>query len=79
MLTYKLIANTTAIADYEYYPEDNKNNAGIVRISKNDGAVSVVKLSPSDEFKTYATKLFKKLREFKTKSEYKQSGMICWY
>lgn len=79
MLTYKLIANTNDVADYEYCPEDNKNSVGIVRISKSNGKVSVIKLSPSDEFKTYAMKLFKKLREFNAKSEYKQSGTITWY
>ena len=79
MLTFKLIYETESVAEYEYHPEGNQKAKGLVSVSKKDGSISVVDLSPADEARIYAMKLFKRLRQFFTNKEYEKQGSISWY
>lgn len=79
MLAYKVVKETEHSLEYEYYPEGNKEEKGTVSVSKEDGTIEVVKLSPSDEARIYAMKLFKKIRQFQAVDEYERQGTISWY
>jgi hypothetical protein len=79
VLKYKLVYETNSVVQYEYYPEGDTKNEGLVAVSKKSGAVSIVELSPKDDLKVYALKLMKKLRAFHKASEYKKDGIIAWY
>lgn len=79
MLTYKSVYETSTSSEYEYRPEGNKNVPGLVSTSKKDGAVSIVKLSPSDDARIYALKLFKKLRQFHFDGKYPKQGAVSYY
>ena len=79
MLDFKMVKETESALEYEYYPEGNKKDKGIVSVSKEDGSISIVELSPDDEAKIYAMKLFKRLRQFQAIEEYEIQGTILWY
>lgn len=79
MLTYRLIYETGTSAGYEYCPEGNENVKGLVSVSKKDGTVSIIELSPSAEARVYALKLFRKLRQFHSTGEYPKQGTVSWY
>lgn len=79
MLAYKLTNETGSAMEYEYYPEGNQKDKGVVSVSKENGSISIVKLSPSDEAKIYVLKLFKRLRQFQAIEEYEKQGTVSWY
>ncbi len=79
MLKYKRVFETNSIAQYEYYPEGDTKNTGLVAISKKTGEVTIIELSPKDSMKIYAMKISKKLRAFQKASKYKENGIIAWY
>lgn len=79
MLKYKRVYETTSAVQYEYYPEGDTDNKGLVSVSKKTGEVGIVDLAPKDELKIYANKLIKRLRLFHNSNEYKETGMIAWY
>lgn len=79
MLAYKLIYETGSTAEYEYYPEGDKKAKGLVSVSKKDGNISIVDLSPTDEARIYAVKLFKRLRQFYTNNKFEPEGTVSWY
>ena len=79
VLAYKLVKETKTALEYEYYPEGNQKDGGTVAVSKEDGNISILKLSPSDEAKIYAMKLFKRIRQFQSIDEYDKQGTISWY
>lgn len=79
MLAYKMVKETKSALEYEYYPEGNQKDRGTVAVSKEDGSISIVQLSPSDEAKIYAMKLFKRIRQFQAIDEYEKQGTVSWY
>ena len=79
MLTYRLIYESESTVEYEYYPEGNEKEKGLVSLSKSDGKVSIIDLPQVDDTKIYARMLFKRLRAFHANNTYKASGKVAWY
>lgn len=79
MLTYQLVFEDESIVKYEYYPEGNKREKGLVSFSKPDGKASIVVLPLSDDTGIYARMLFKRLREFHSNNTYRANGKVAWY
>lgn len=79
MLTYRKIYESDSTVEYEYYPEGNEKEKGLVSLSKCDGKASIIYLPQTDETKVYVRMLFKRLREFHTNNTYKASGKVAWY
>ncbi len=79
MLVYKLTHETGSTLEYTYYPEGDQQNKGIVSISKEDGSINIVKLSPVDNAMIYAMHLFNRLRQFQANEKYENQGTVSWY
>lgn len=79
MLKYKKVLETNSLVQYEYYPEGDTRNMGLVAISKKTGEITIIELSLKDSMKMYAMKIANKLRAFQKSSEYKENGIIAWY
>lgn len=79
MLTYRLIYESDSTVEYEYYPEGNEKEKGLVSFSKNDGKPSIIDLPQSDDTKIYVRMLFKRLRTFHATNTYKAQGKVAWY
>ena len=79
MLTYKLIYESESTVEYEYYPEGNEKEKGLVSLSKKDGKPSIIDLPASDDTRMYAGMFFKRLRQFHTNNAYKNQGKMAWY
>lgn len=79
MLKYKLVKETDNRITYEYYPEGNIGDKGVVYVDKADGNVEIVSLAPSDKLKTYAIMMLNRLRRFFSSGKYDDDGMVAWY
>ena len=78
MLKYILERETDNEMVYRYFPE-GKSESGLVSYDKNTGELSVIELAPGELFRTYALKMFYKIRTFINNGVFRQSGIVAWY
>ena len=78
MLKFVLFKNDDREIQYIYYPEGG-TNPGIVSYDKREGVCNIVTLSKDDECRTYALKMFSRLRKYAETGTFKEEGMIAWY
>ena len=48
MVSFELKESTTASAVYWYYPEEDKENYGVLELNKENGIIGIRKLAPND-------------------------------
>lgn len=78
MLKYQIITNNKDFVTYRYFP-DGQEQYGEITVKKATKQITKQKIAPNDEFKLYFFKMFKRIREFIDKEDYKESGIIAWY
>lgn len=78
MLKYEQIENNSKYAVYKYYPE-GKSEAGVLAVSKINKEIIRLDLAPDDEFKWYALKLYKRIKNWIDNGTLPQTGKIAWY
>ena len=78
MLKYQIIKNDKDYVAYRYFP-DGQEQYGEIMVKKSNKQNCDQKVAPNDEFKLYFFKMFKKIREFIDKKEYRESGIVAWY
>ena len=78
MLKYVLERETDDEMVYRYFPE-GKTDSGLVSYNKKTGELSVIELAPGEKFRTYALKMFYKIRTIIANGEFRQSGIVAWY
>ena len=78
MLKYELIEDNSKYTAYKYYPE-NKDKSGILVVNKADKEIVRMELAPNDEFRWYALKLYKRIKEWLDEEDLPQTGKIAWY
>lgn len=73
MVIYELIEDNEDEYIYEYYPEGNTDDKGIISYSKADGSINIVKLAKCDEYRKYAFKCLKGIRKGVKRAS------VAWY
>lgn len=74
MLEYELLGMVDGVATYQYYPDGDRENPGMVRFDSN---FKMIDYTPSkeDPGAYYAAKLF---HWFERKGRFKEVGFIAW-
>jgi hypothetical protein len=74
MLEYELLGIVDGVATYQYYPDGDRENPGMVRFDSN---FKMIDYTPSkeDPGAYYAAKLF---HWFERQNEFDDSGFIAW-
>ena len=74
MLEYELLGMVDGVATYQYYPDGDRENPGMVRFDSN---FKMIDYTPSkqDPGAYYASKLF---HWFERQNEFDDSGFIAW-
>lgn len=74
MLEYELLGIVDGVATYQYYPDGDRENPGMVRFDSN---FKMIDYTPSkeDPGAYYASKLF---HWFERKGGFKEAGFIAW-
>lgn len=74
MLEYELLGIIDGVATYQYYPDGDRENPGMVRFDSN---FKMIDYTPSkeDPGAYYASKLF---HWFERKERFKEKGFIAW-
>ena len=74
----KLISLTEDEAIYEYYPEDNRNAPGIVKLMRKTGERIFVKASEDDFANMYAAHAVKRLEKYNRANEFQEEDLVAW-
>lgn len=48
MVSFELKEDNVSVAVYWYYPEEDKENYGVLELNKEDGIIGIGKLAPND-------------------------------
>lgn len=78
MLTLKLVAFTDQMYTYHYYPEGRTSTYGVVVADLESQSVTVVKLAADDQFRSYSTHAWARLREYLANAEFHEEDLVAW-
>lgn len=79
MVGYELISLDANKAIYNYYPENDFSNKGVISLDRRKNTVSVTSCAVDDEYGFYSDHMTSMLRESNNKSDFRESGYIAWY
>ena len=79
MVGYKLVSLNKKTAVYNYYPENNLNNKGVISFDRNNKQMSITDRAKDDEFSFYSAHMLNMLQESDETGDFQESGYIAWY
>ena len=79
MVGYKLVSLNKNTVVYNYYPENDLSNKGIISYDRNKGQMSVTNRAEEDEFSFYSAHMLRMLEESNETGGFQDNGYIAWY
>lgn len=79
MLEFKMISLSDKWAEYEYYPEKNREDIGYIKFNRLDPEQSVAKRAKCEPLGFYQGPLMGRLLKYNQSGNFEQDGIVAWY
>ena len=79
MVGYELTGLDDKKVTYNYYPENDLNNRGVISFDRKNNKPFVASRAVDDEYGFYSIHMFNMLRKSNETGNFEKTGYVAWY